>query len=458
MRKRKRWTAVGLIAVLIGSLFAGCGNSSEGQTTGDSTTSSLGSSNIDSDSNGSSKQFDGTELNILMEDVPDTTYVQNRVADFEDQTGIKVNIESVNYSTMHEKLLTQLTANESDYDVLVVDCYWTGEFIEAGWLEDLEPYIKRDNFDTSQYVKSMWDMFNPDNSNYMIPFYNYMFCLLYRNDVFEDEDLKAAYKNEFNEDLDIKNCDSLEKYVQICKFIKEYKKDDGIAGTVCQAQRGDPISMEYLNYLYSNGGEIFDDDGNVVVNSPEAIEALDLYKDNIENGSTEGAASFGLEETTNVFEQGGAATMISYNWEMPTVNNAEGSVVKGKTEIANVPGGHALNAGWAWAIPSNAVNKDASWEFIKYIESFDSCKARALEGGSPTRTDIFQDKDCLTKYPYYSDVLKIMETSKPIPVSEDTPALIDTMGQELSSAVAGEKTSEQALDDLAKEIEDMSKE
>ena len=439
MKKITKVLSVLLVGVLtFGMVGCGSGDTESAASTSDS--GKVAAANED------------VTLHILMEDVPDTTYVQDLVADFEDETGIKVDIESVNYSAMHEKLLTSLTAKKGDYDVLVVDSYWTGEFTSAGWLEDLTPYVERDGFDTSQYVDSFWDMFNlEEDKTTLIPFYNYMFSLVYRTDIFGDEDLCAAYKADTGKELDLENC-SLADYVEICKFVTDYFEDDGITGTVCQAMRGDPIAMEYMNYLYSNGGDIIDEDGNVVINSDAAVEALDLYMDNIKNGSTAGSESFSLEETYNVFSQGQAASFISYNWQVPTLNQNEESSVQGLVSLVNVPGGHALNAGWAWGIPSNATNKEASWEFIKYIESFDSCKTRALAGGSPTRSDVFNDADCVEKYPYYEKVLEIMETSKPIPVLEDTPSLIDYMGQELSSAVAGEKTSQQALDDLAGEI------
>ena len=49
-------------------------------------------------------------IHILMEAVPDTTYVQEAAEKFTEQTGVKVEIEAVNYQTMHEKIVTEMTA------------------------------------------------------------------------------------------------------------------------------------------------------------------------------------------------------------------------------------------------------------------------------------------------------------------------------------------------------------
>jgi len=84
---------------------------------------------------------EGETLNLLMEQVTDTDAVLTVVPDFEAQTGADVEIEAVNYSLMHEKLVPSLLAAEGDYDVLQVDNYWVGEFVQAGWLEPLDERI-----------------------------------------------------------------------------------------------------------------------------------------------------------------------------------------------------------------------------------------------------------------------------------------------------------------------------
>ena len=80
-------------------------------------------------------------LNILMEGVPDTEFVKQVLPEFEAATGHKVNLEVVNYAEMHTKLVPQLVAPKGSYSVIVVDFYWVGEFIKAGWLQPLDERI-----------------------------------------------------------------------------------------------------------------------------------------------------------------------------------------------------------------------------------------------------------------------------------------------------------------------------
>lgn len=382
-----------------------------------------------------------TSINILMEDVPDTQCVMNRLSEFEAQTGIKVNVESVNYSSMHEKILTQMLSNTNAYDVIVVDCYWVGEFAAAGWMAPLDQFIADTKFDTSVYIPSMMEMVGQvDGTTYMLPFYNYMLSLIYRTDVWADYGMEIP--------------SNMEDYVAACKEITA-KSGGAMAGAVMQGLRPDPIAMEWCNYLFSCGGDFYDEAGNIVINSPEAVKALELYVDNMQNAAPAGAPGFGFDEAFNVIAQGNAASYVTYNWMLPRLENKEESSVPGLCDITPMPGGVSLNAGWGWAIPHNAADKEASWKFLQWVESADVCKARAMDGGSPTRSDVMSDATVLATCPYLDTVKTIMENSKMIPIMEDAPQLIEVLGRELSEAVTGAKTAQQALDTLAAEMAKM---
>ncbi|MDD9983739.1 MAG: extracellular solute-binding protein, partial [Gammaproteobacteria bacterium] len=77
-------------------------------------------------------------IRILMETVPDTRYIQELLPQFEEQSGIEVEIEAISYIDMHSKLVPQLISPQGSYDLIVVDFYWVGEFTKAGWLMPLD--------------------------------------------------------------------------------------------------------------------------------------------------------------------------------------------------------------------------------------------------------------------------------------------------------------------------------
>ena len=140
----------------------------------------------------------GSTVHILMENVPDTRYVQDLLPEFKAQTGIDVEIEAISYIDMHSKLVPQLSSPEGGYDAIVVDFYWVAEFTQAGWLMPLDDLIKKDNVDTSVYVPSLMNLVGKvSGTTYMLPFYNYSMGIIYRKDMLNDPKEQEAFKAKY---------------------------------------------------------------------------------------------------------------------------------------------------------------------------------------------------------------------------------------------------------------------
>ena len=396
-------------------------------------------------------------VNILMEGVPDTEYVKTLLPEFKQATGIDVNLEVVNYAEMHTKLVPQLVASTGSYSAIVVDFYWVGEFTKAGWLQPLDERIKADKFDTSVYVPKLMDLVGQvDGTTYMLPFYNYAMGLLYRKDLLADEKNKTDFKAKYGFDLDVPK--TWDEYLKQVEFFTK----DGINGVVNQGLRPDPIAMEWSNYLFANGGEFHDANWKPTLNTEAGVKAIEQYSTNVNKFGPLGSASFSFDEAFNVMAQGKAYSYITYNFFRAGIDDASKSAVAGKVEIMPVPGpeagkGASLNGAWGWAIPKSSPNPDAAWKFLQWVESAEIAKKRALQGGSPTRTDVFDDADVNAKYPYAKAMKELLLTSHNFPVFTYTPQLVEVLGRELSLAVAGEKKAPDALAAIEAEMTELAK-
>jgi ABC-type glycerol-3-phosphate transport system substrate-binding protein len=396
-------------------------------------------------------------VNILMEGVPDTEYVKTLLPEFKQATGIDVNLEVVNYAEMHTKLVPQLVAPSGSYSAIVVDFYWVGEFTKAGWLQPLDERIKADNFDTSVYVPKLMDLVGKvDGTTYMLPFYNYAMGLLYRKDLIEDEKNKAGFKAKYGFDLAPPR--TWDEYLKQVEFFTK----DGINGVVNQGLRPDPIAMEWSNYLFANGGEYHDDNWKPTLDTEAGVKAVEQYSTNVNKYGPVGSASFSFDEAFNVMAQGKAYSYITYNFFRAGIDDPTKSAVVGKVEIMPVPGtepgkGGSLNGAWGWAIPKSSPNPDAAWKFLQWVESPEVAKKRALQGGSPTRTDVFDDAEVNAKYPYAKALKEMLLTSHNFPVFTYTPQLVEVLGRELSLAVAGEKKASDALAAVEAEMTELAR-
>lgn len=406
---------------------------------------------------GLSAQAYAETVTILMEAVPDTEYVKTLVPEFTKETGIEVNLEVVNYAEMHTKLVPQLVAAKGSYSALVVDFYWVGEFTRAGWLLPLDERIAADKFDTSVYVPKMMDLVGKvDGVTYMLPFYNYAMGLLYRKDLLADAKNQVDFKAKHGMDLGVPK--TWDEYLKQVEFFTK----DGMHGVVNQGLRPDPIAMEWSNYLFANGGDFHDGNWKATLNTEAGVKAVEQYSTNIAKYGPLGAASFSFDEAFNVMAQGKAYSYITYNFFRAGIDDASKSAVVGKVEIMPVPGptpemGGSLNGAWGWAIPKSSPNPDAAWAFLKWVESHEIAKKRALQGGSPTRTDVFDDADVNAKYPYAEALKNMLLTSHNFPVFTYTPQLVEVLGRELSLAVAGEKSPADALAAVEVEMTELAK-
>jgi ABC-type glycerol-3-phosphate transport system substrate-binding protein len=404
------------------------------------------------------KPFDGVTINIMMEGVPDTEFVQELLPQFQEETGMTVNIEVLNYALMHEKLVPQLTAGQGSgsYDAIVVDNYWVGEFVKAGWLMPLDDKLQASqSIKMENYLPSMVEMVGQLNGKtYMIPFYNYAMALIYRTDMMEDPEVQAAYKEATGKDLALPA--SIPEYVDLVKVMTRDTNGDGevdIYGTSMQGLRPDPTVMEFLNYLYAMGGSIYAEDGSVAINNEIGVEALTLYADAMAKAAPPGAPAYGFDEAYATMAQGKAFSFISYNWMVPQLNDPEKSQVVDKVAVVRVPGGAGLLGGWGWAIPVSSPNPDAAWAFFEWVESFEIAKQRALLGGAPTRHDVFADPEVLAKYPYYQESEQIVGEAVMFPILSRSPQVVEVLGIALSSVTSGQSDVETALNTAAAELE-----
>ena len=239
----------------------------------------------------------------------------------------------------------------------------------------------------------------------------------------------------------------------------EFFTKDGMHGVVNQGLRPDPIAMEWSNYLFANGGEYHDDKWNPTFNNEKGVKAVEQYATAINKYGPVGSASFSFDEAFNVMAQGKAYSYITYNFFRTAYDDPAKSAVVGKVEIMPVPGptadtGGSLNGAWGWAIPKSLAQlrtpPGSSSSGSRARRSPRSARWRAARRPAPTCSTMPR---CNKKYPYAQALKQMLLTSHNFPVFTYTPQMVEVLGRELSLAVAGEKSPQDALAQIETEFD-----
>lgn len=404
-----------------------------------------------------SRDYEGTTLNLLMEDLTETTAIEDMLPEFTEKTGITVNFEKVSYGVMREKLVPQLAAGPGNgsYDVLEVDFYWVNEFARSGWMDSLDERIAASDgaVDLARYIPATLEISSKvDGTTFYIPMYPYPMGLIYRTDLLEDAEFAAAYEAANGSALALP--ESVEDYVAMAKAVSALDRD--VYGAAMQAQQVDPIVMEFSNFLYGLGGDYYNEDlTEPAINGEVGVKAATLYADCVNNAAQPGAAGADLNDTMATYTQGRAFSMISYMFMLNAANDDEASLVKGQNAMTVMPGGQGLTGTWSWGLPVSSPNPDAGWEFIKWVESPDIAMRRAMAGGVPAQAAPYEDAAFIEKYPWMTEAQAMIASGKGLPAVTKQAQLVEIMGRHLSDAVSGGASPEDAMTAAAEELKEL---
>lgn len=108
-------------------------------------------------------------------------------------------------------------------------------------------------------------------------------------------------------------------------------------------------------------------------------------------------------------------------------------------------------------VTANSKNKEMALKFLEYLTSAEVQKETLDKGAVPTRTSVLQDNELNKKYPYFKTLLEATENSVIRPRTTKWSDIENAYGTELSNAVSGTKTVDQALADAKTAIEAIMK-
>ena len=406
---------------------------------------------------------------------------------FEAATGIKVDFEVQPWEVQYEKFIRDAEGCTGIYDAAYMEQDAIYAFMEKEWLVNISkiieehPELNYPGFDLDDFAKFA-DYFKDDKGDiYGLPFEAFLKMYIYRTDLFEDPEIKEAFKAEYGWDL--RPAKDWVEYGQIAKFFAEWGKKKGIElyGHTAQAKTGYPaLAYEIVETIwpawgvYNWGLDLDNWRGSVenggMVNSDLAKEAFRFYVDMLQYAPP-GVKTYTWTEESESVAAGIVAQGFVYCENLaPLICNPEKSKVAGKVAVTVPPTTpEAMNDavrglgyigyydGASYSIPKCAKNPEAAWLFNQWIlrpewaieyTRLASRVVRKSTFASPQLAELDEQQGG-----YFTAMQKyepLFSGAAPLPMHL---VIIDIYMNWISSAVAGETTPDEALDGLAKEID-----
>ncbi len=380
---------------------------------------------------------------------------------FCENTGCNLELEAVplDLPPLYDAILKENGLAKGVWDVSLINTDWITEAYTTNAIEDLTPYINKNapsDFPNG-WSRSLLYKQEFENKIVGLPFHDGPECLIYRKDLFESAEESAAFYKEHGKPLEIpKTWDDL---IEIAEFFN--RPEDHLYGTTFAAYPdGHNTVFDFCLQLWTRGGELFDDNKKIKLNSEEAIKGMEFYRKALRNSKAIHPESrdFDSVKSGMAFANGHLAMMVNWFGFASMCEFLENSKVKGKVDIANVPAGPdakgaSLNAYWMYVIGSGSKHKDLAYEFIKYAVNEENDKLLTLEGAIGCRKSTWHDADVNNKIPYYHKLEALHKNTRSLPRKSNWSEIADVIDQLVIDVINTSKDIKSVIDSAQKEID-----
>lgn len=407
--------------------------------------------------------YRGTTIRTIGEALPPLEAMEALKSEFEERTGIEVIIEMYEHSEAVNKVMLDLNSRRGRYDFILQPHRELGRFVANGHVVPFDtfldnPALRDPDFKPDEVLYDrLWKEISwYDGKVYGFPFTALTMYMWYRDDLLNDPEEQAGFKAKYGYDL--KPASNWDEYRDLAEWFT--RPDRNFYGTALQGRRHEALWYEWLNFLYSFGGDMLDvsagsECGPIVVNSPEAVAALEYYK-SLMAYSPPDTLNYFWDDVMALMQQGRVFQLIMWNDATYAVAEDDSqSTVVGKMGFGRVPeGGHGPVGqveGWTYLIPAYSQNQEAAYLFIQWMMEFDQQLKQHLNGGASARPDVYEHPE-VQQLSYSQASMDTNEVAIPKPTIPESPQITDILVRELSSYLSDAKTAQEALDAAALEM------
>jgi trehalose/maltose transport system substrate-binding protein len=347
--------------------------------------------------------------------------------------------------TYFNQLRTEFQSGASPIDVIGGDVEWPAQLAANGWILDLSDLFTESM--RSDFVDAAIQSVTYQGKVWGVPWFTDAGLLWYRKDLLED----SGYS------------DAPSTWDELKEMAGKISKDSGTKyGFVFQGAEYEGAVVDGLEYIWTSGGQVLTDSGEVVADEPDPIEGLKTQRSMIEDGVAPIAVvNYKEPETHTAFLNGSAVFIRNWPYMYGLLKDPAQSQIKpeqvGITTLPHNENGQSHSGLGGWNMYVNAASEgklDAIWEFIQFFTmDTEQQRYRATSGGFlPPLKSLYEDQDILDKVPVASIAGEALEKALTRPVSPFYSDVSLAMQKQFSESLKGNVTPEEAAQNLQREI------
>jgi multiple sugar transport system substrate-binding protein len=385
-------------------------------------------------------KYAGATIKLMRHPGFDADWMRSKIERFQEIAGVTVIQDEIGTAKLETKQILLLAAKDSGYDLYGVGA-WSSKLAEAGWVENLAPYLENPAFpsvDLDDFWPAGRDHFNWKGVQYGLPWkVNLGAVLYYRKDIFEKFGLTAP-----------------ETWDQWLAAVEKLEGADAIPlGVSMEAGQ----TFNTFQFLTDRNGGITFDGNKPMLNSPENVETMEFMVE-LKANMPDDVVSWDLVDVINQFMQERLAMIANVISISGWVEDPERSAIVGKSDLAPLPYNRVKGMGppYTWGLLLNPYgkNKEIAYLYMQYLLSEESGRSlpdyvRSLPG----RKSVWNDPSVRAAHPVltrfyglYRDTVRTTGQPYLVPNFPEFSEVSDAVSAEIQKALFGLKTPQQAMD------------
>ena len=272
--------------------------------------------------------------------------------------GTSLNWVTFSEGDLREQVTRDITEQRGQFDVMTIGMYEAPIWGERGWLAPLE---FSQSYDQDDLLPAIRDGLSHNGTLYAAPFYGESSMIMYRSDLMRQAGVTLSTNPTWDD--------------VIAAAAAMTNEEAGTYGICLRGKPGWGDNMAFLTTMANSfGAQLFDANWKPTLDTPEWKAAVELYIDTLTKYGPPGSEGNSFNEILSLFNAGRCGMWIDATIAASFITDPEQSEVANDVAFAQAPSGvtsKGANWLWAWAlaVPAGSNATEEATDFIEWATS-----------------------------------------------------------------------------------------